>query len=156
MPDTPSPNPPTGTAVTTPARWKPLVRYLALGGLAAGVNWGSRFGWSLIMPFPAAVLCAYGSGMVVAFGLFRAFVFPGSPLPLARQARNFVAVNLVGMALTWMVALALVDHLFPVLGFRFYPQAIGHGLAVAAPVVTSWFGHRRFSFPARHGADRGA
>ncbi|MCI3132700.1 GtrA family protein [Phenylobacterium aquaticum] len=122
-------------------------RYLALGGLAAAVNWGSRFGWSLILPFPLAVVCAYACGMAVAFGLFRRFVFPGSTAPLAQQARNFVLVNLVGMGLTWIVAVSLVDGVFPALGMRFHPEAIGHGLAVAAPVASSWFGHRRFSFP---------
>lgn len=124
-----------------------VARYLALGGLAAAVNWGSRFGWSLILPFPVAVVCAYACGMAVAFVLFRRFVFPGSTAPLAQQARNFVLVNLVGMGLTWIVAVSLVDWVFPVLGMRFHPEAIGHGLAVAAPVASSWFGHRRFSFP---------
>lgn len=123
-----------------------VLRYLALGGLAAGVNWGSRFGWNQIMPFAAAVIAAYVTGMVTAFVLFRAFVFPGSPVPLTRQIRNFVLVNMVGASLTWLLSIWLVEHLFPSIGFRFHPEAVGHALAIAAPTITSWFGHRYLTF----------
>ena len=40
------------------------LRYLACGGFAAAVNWGSRFGWSLLLPFRLAVIAAYATGMV--------------------------------------------------------------------------------------------
>jgi putative flippase GtrA len=123
-----------------------FLRFLALGGLAAAVNWASRFAWSLIAPFEVAVLLAYATGMVVAFVLFRLFVFPGSPIPLPVQVRNFVLVNIVGAALTYLTALALVRLVFPLVGFSFHPEAIGHAIAIAVPVATSWVGHRRFTF----------
>lgn len=123
-----------------------VLRYLVLGGLAAGVNWGSRFAWNQIMPFAAAVIVAYVTGMVTAFILFRVFVFPESQAPLARQIRNFVLVNMVGASLTWLLSIWLVEHLFPSIGFRFYPEAVGHALAIAAPTITSWFGHRYLTF----------
>lgn len=123
-----------------------FLRFLALGGLAAAVNFGSRFAWSLIAPFEAAVLLAYATGMVTAFLLFRAFVFPTSPVPLGQQLRNFVLVNLLGIALTWTTAM-LLDHLvFPAIGFRFHAEAVAHAMAIAVPVFTSWVGHRRFTF----------
>lgn len=130
-----------------------VARYLAVGGLAAVVNWSSRFAWSRIMPFSAAVVVAYMTGMLVAFLLFRAFVFPGSVTPLRKQVRNFVLVNLLGIAQTWIIAMLLVDKLFPSIGFRLYPEAVGHGLAIAAPVITSWFGHRHFTFSDKDGVD---
>jgi putative flippase GtrA len=78
--------------------------------------------------------------------LFRTFVFPGSPVPLGRQIRNFVLVNIVGASLTWGLSILFVEHLFPAWGFRFYPEAIGHALAIGAPTITSWFGHRYLTF----------
>ena len=125
--------------------WR-IFRFLALGGTAAGVNWSSRFAWNLIMPFAWAVIAAYVTGMVVAFVLFRLFVFPDSPTPIARQIRNFVLVNLVGVSLTWLLSLLLVEHLFPAIGFTFHAEAVGHAIAIAAPTVTSWFGHRYLTF----------
>ena len=126
-----------------------VLRYLALGGFAAAVNWSSRFAWQTIMPFGAAVVAAYLTGMVVAFVLFRTFVFPGSKTPIPTQVRNFILVNLLGIAQTWIISLLLVERLFPAIRFTFQPEAIGHAIAIAAPTVTSWFGHRYLTFADR-------
>lgn len=123
-----------------------LVRFLLLGGVAAGVNWISRFAWSLIAPFELAVIVAHATGMAVAFVLFRAFVFPGSPLPAAVQMRNFLVVNLVGMGVAWVTAVSLAKLLFPAVGLTWHAEAIAHGVAVLTPAATSWFGHRHVSF----------
>ena len=132
-----------------PSGRQAILRYLLLGGLAAGVNWSSRFAWGMIMPFGAAVIAAYATGMVVAFLLFRAFVFPGSRTPIQRQVRNFILVNLLGVAQTWALSLILVDKVLPAVGWTFQPHAIGHAVAIAAPTVTSWFGHRYLTFANR-------
>ena len=128
------------------------LRYLLFGAMAAGLNWGSRFGWSLLLPFRFAVVAAYATGMVFAFLTFRCFVFNDSGASVGGQVRNFVIVNLLGMAQTWVLALALVDHVLPAVGWRFHPEACGHAVAVGAPAVTSWFGHRYFTFRAAKAA----
>lgn len=123
-----------------------FVRFLACGGFAAAVNWASRFAWNLIMPFSLAVLAAYVTGMVVAFILFREFVFERSGSDTSEQVRNFVIVNIVGMAATWALANFLVYWALPAAGVTSHVEAIGHGIAIFAPVVTSWFGHRFLTF----------
>ena len=123
-----------------------VARFLFLGGCAAGVNWLSRFAWSAFLPFGAAVALAYVTGMVVAFVLFRSFVFPKVQTRMRTQIRNFVLVNMVGFSLTWGLSVLLVSYLFPAIGFRFFPEAIGHGVAIAAPTITSWYGHKHFTF----------
>ncbi|HEY4031005.1 MAG TPA: GtrA family protein [Caulobacteraceae bacterium] len=124
------------------------MRYLLFGAMAAGINWGSRFGWSLLLPFQFAVIAAYATGMVFAFVTFRCFVFDASGAGVGGQARNFVIVNLLGAAQTWILAMVMVDKILPAIGWRFQPEACGHAVAIAAPVVTSWFGHRYFTFRA--------
>jgi energy-coupling factor transport system substrate-specific component len=128
------------------ARVPRFARFLLCGGIAAAGNWSSRFLWSLVLPFGAAVIAAYATGMVIAFTLFRAFVFEAGENGLAVQARNFVLVNLIGMAATWALAQLLVLQLFPAIGMTFHPHAIGHGIAIVAPALTSWFGHRLLTF----------
>jgi putative flippase GtrA len=122
------------------------LRFLAVGGLAAGVNWGSRFAWSLVLPFRLAVIAAYATGMVVAFVMYRRFVFDGSGSRLAAQIRNFFIVNMLGLSQTWILAVVLVDKVLPAVGWTFQPEACGHTAAIVAPIVTSWFGHRYFTF----------
>jgi putative flippase GtrA len=123
-----------------------FVRFLACGGFAAAVNWASRFAWNMIMPFSLAVLAAYVTGMVVAFILFREFVFERSSTDTSEQVGNFVIVNIVGMAATWALANLLVYWALPSAGVTRHVEAIGHGIAIFAPVVTSWFGHRFLTF----------
>ncbi len=142
----------TSRLAATAARLGPVLRYLALGGLAAGVNWGSRFAWGVVLPFWAAVIAAYATGMVVAFLLFRTFVFPGSIRPLHEQVRNFVLVNLLGLAQTWALSLLLVHWLLPRIGWTFQPEAAAHAAAIVAPTLTSWFGHRYLTFGAARSA----
>ena len=136
----------TAGAVSPFERVPRFARFLLCGGIAAAGNWSSRFAWSLFLPFGAAVIAAYATGMVIAFLLFRALVFDPGENPLAVQARNFVLVNLVGMAATWALAQLLVFQLFPAIGMTFHAEAIGHGIAILAPALTSWFGHRLLTF----------
>ena len=126
-----------------------FARFLICGGTAAAVNWSSRFVWSLTLPFGAAVLFAYATGMVVAFFLFRRFVFSGSELELKTQVQRFVIVNLFGMAATWALANLLVLWALPGLGMTRGVEAVGHAIAIATPVATSWLGHRRLTFAKR-------
>jgi putative flippase GtrA len=128
------------------------LRYLLFGAMAAGLNWGSRFAWSLILPFPVAVVAAYATGSVFAFLTFRHFVFDGSGARVGEQVRAFVIVNLLGVAQTWLLAMAMVDWALPAIGWRLQPEAVGHAVAIAAPTVTSWFGHRYFTFRAAKAA----
>ncbi len=86
-------------------------------------------------------------GMVVAFTLFRLYVFPASPQPLERQVKFFVLVNLAGIAQVWAVSMALVYQVFPALGFvSALAEPIGHGIAIGVPTISSYFGHRYLTF----------
>jgi putative flippase GtrA len=135
-----------------PSEARRALRYLLFGAMAAGVNWGSRFGWSLLLPFHFAVVAAYATGMAFAFVTFRRFVFAGAGAAVGGQLRNFVIVNALGAAQTWVLAMVMVDKVLPAIGWTFQPEACGHAAAIAAPTVTSWFGHRYFTFRAAKAA----
>ncbi len=121
-------------------------RFLAMGGLSAIVNWLSRMGYSQLMPFSAAVVAAYVTGMGVAFVLFRSFVFPKVGKPIRQQVVWFVLVNLAGVTQVWLASMFLVTILFPSIGFRWYAEAIGHGIGMCVPVVSSYFGHKHLTY----------
>jgi putative flippase GtrA len=122
------------------------VRFVALGGCAAGVNYGSRFLLSAVMPFEAAVAAAYVCGMVVAFGLFRLFVFPNAGGSFRQQALMFVLVNLAGVAQVWTVAVVLARWTLPALHYPGPVEATAHLVAIATPTITSYIGHKHFTF----------
>jgi putative flippase GtrA len=98
------------------------------------------------MPFEAAVICAYVVAAATGFILFSLFVFPGSSRPLSQQTVTFLAVSAGGMALTWVVSVTLLRFVFPAIAFNGPREAVAHALGLAVPIVTSYFGHRRFTF----------
>lgn len=123
-----------------------FLRFLAAGAIAAIANVASRIGFSTFLGLEAAVVLAYCVGMLVAFLLMRAGVFPAAATPLPRQAAIFVAVNLAAVLQTLVVTLLLARWALPALGVRHHLEEIAHVVGVCVPVVTSYFGHKHLSF----------
>ncbi|WP_287877657.1 GtrA family protein [Aquitalea sp.] len=120
--------------------------FLLTGGLAAAVNFGSRIVYNQRCDFSTAVILAYLTGMVTAFVLARMFVFKQSSQSMHRSALYFTLVNLVAVIQTWLISMGLALYLLPMLGVTHFSREIAHAIGVAAPVFTSYLGHKRWSF----------
>jgi putative flippase GtrA len=120
--------------------------FLLAGGTAAAANFGSRFLFSLWVSYAWAVLLAYGVGMTVGFVLMRSYVFDARGGAVAPQLAKFVAINLIAVAQTFAISLALARWILPAVRLESLAEAVGHLAGVAAPVVTSYFGHRLLTF----------
>ena len=123
-----------------------FLRFLIAGGIAATANVLSRIGFSHFMGLEAAVVLAYCVGMLVAFVLMRSQVFPPSDTPLRAQVARFVGVNLAAVLQTLVITIVLARWALPALGVRRGVEEIAHIVGVCVPVVTSYFGHKHFSF----------
>jgi len=123
-----------------------FLRFLIAGGIAAAANVLSRIGFSNFMGLEAAVVLAYCVGMLVAFVLMRSQVFPPSDAPVSAQVAKFVGVNLAAVLQTLIITLVLARWALPALGVRRGVEEIAHIVGVCVPVVTSYFGHKHFSF----------
>ncbi|MEX3954882.1 GtrA family protein [Trinickia sp. EG282A] len=122
-------------------------KFLLSGGLAAGVNFISRFAFSRFLPFEAAVAAAFVCGMLTAFILMRTFVFANSTQRTEQQLSYFALVNLVGLGITVIVS-DFARKLFQ-LAFPLTPQlneAVGHLIGIIAPVLLSYYAHKRITF----------
>ena len=126
-----------------------FLRFLVTGGIAAFVNLASRYGLNLFMSFEVAVVIAYLVGMATAYILARLFVFQASGRSVASEFRRFVLVNIVALAIVWLVSVGLARLLFPAIGFTWHADDVSHLIGVLAPVVTSYFGHRLYTFARR-------
>lgn len=127
-------------------RAREVAIFLACGGVAAGANYISRFAFDVVVPFEAAVVLAYGVGMVVAFILFREHAFPGGSGSTARQVFRFCVVNAVGAALAVLVSALLARTVFPAIGWTYQPYAVAHAFGIAVPAVSSYFGHKYYTY----------
>lgn len=123
-----------------------FLAFLITGGLAAGVNFGSRIFYNQWIDFSFAVILAYLTGMITAFLLARSFVFTEGSQSVQRSAAFFVLVNAVAILQTWAISMLLAYYVLRWIGItRFVPE-IAHAVGVAVPVFTSYLGHKRWSF----------
>ncbi|WP_285405838.1 GtrA family protein [Luteibacter sp. ME-Dv--P-043b] len=123
-----------------------FVRFVATGGVAATVNFGSRIVLNRWMSFSVAVCLAYVAGMITAFVLARWLVFGAGEQSAQKSATIFVGVNLFAIAQTWLVTMALANYVLPAIGVEMHVREIAHAIGVLAPVFSSYFGHKRWSF----------
>ncbi len=135
------------TSVHSPRR--EFLLFLITGGVAALVNVLSRVGFSQMLRFELAVLLAYGVGMLTAYGLARKFVFLQSNTSVRRSFAAFALVNLFAVLQTWLVSVGLRNWLLPLFGIVVLCDLIAHGIGVAVPVLSSYFGHKYISFRQR-------
>lgn len=120
--------------------------FLLTGGFAAAVNWTSRIAYNLWMPYSYAIVLAYLTGMVTAFVLAKKFVFTTSTQSTGRSALIFTLVNIAAILQTWAVSMVLAYFVLPALGLINHTKEIAHLFGVAVPVITSYIGHKRFTF----------
>lgn len=123
--------------------------FLITGGIAAVVNFLSRILYNQWTGYSAAIVLAYITGMITAFVLAKKFVFAASTQATYRSAVIFAAVNVVAVAQTWAISLILADYALPSLGLTNFTHEIAHAMGIAAPVFTSYLGHKYFSFAAK-------
>lgn len=123
-----------------------FIRFVMVGGFAAGVNFVSRILYSEWMSFRLAVVVAYLTGMVTAYILSKVLVFSASGKPAAQEFLHFTLVNLAAVIQVWLISVGLAEYLFPFMGFVFYPEEVAHFIGLSVPVITSYLGHKYFTF----------
>ena len=128
---------------------KQLLKYGATSGIAALVNFLSRFGFSGFFDFGTSVVLAYCTGMVVNFVLSKYFAFDsGQSGRLPRELLKFFLVALVGLFVTYIISMLALRFGGPVLGDMGPEtrQAAAHLAGMAAGFAANFVGHKLFSF----------
>jgi len=124
---------------------KQFIRFLAAGGTAALANIGSRFLFSEFVAFELAVVLAFFVGLGTGFVLSKTFVFARSQRAVHVEMIYYVFVNLLGLLQTWLLSVYMAKILAPHLGLV-WGQATAHTAGVMLPAITSYFGHKYFTF----------
>lgn len=123
-----------------------FIKFLISGGIAAFLNWSSRFLFSEWMPFEYAVVAAYFVGLTTGFILMRNFAFSAKQGAVFRQISYFIFINLLGLAQTLLISIALLIWTAPLIQDIKNREAFAHLGGVLFPVITSYFGHKFFTF----------
>lgn len=120
--------------------------FLLTGGIAAGLNWGSRFLFSEIFRFEIAVFLAFLVGLLSGFFLMRLFVFSATNRPMTKQAIKYTAINILALFQTLLITLLFARWVLPELGIVEHAESLGHFVGVLVPVATSYLGHKMLTF----------
>jgi putative flippase GtrA len=59
---------------------------------------------------------------------------------------RFALVNAVAFAQVWLVSVGLARLVFPAIDFTWQAETVAHVIGVVSPIVTSYIGHKHFSF----------
>ena len=110
--------------------------------LTAIVRWLLSF----VVIYEVAVALAYLVGMTIAFILSGLLVFDRSPGSARGQYLRFALVNAVAFPQVWLTSVGLARYVFPWIGFGWNAETVAHLIGMAAPVWSSYLGHKHFSF----------
>ena len=124
---------------------KQFLGFLAVGGLAALLNWLARLLLSVWLPFSWAVIVAYAIGMFVAFLLNSFFVFPKSEKARHAQARDFVLINLSFFPLVWLASVQ-VNNWLKTIGMVSHSEELAHAIAISLPMLATFLIYKFFAF----------
>jgi len=120
--------------------------FVVAAGLSVPVNLAARALLSMVVRYEVAIVLSHLVGMAVAFTLTRRFVFGSSGRGVSGELGRFAAVNALSLAITWAVSVTLVRLVFPAVGYRYFPELTGHFAGLCCAAVSSYLGHRHWSF----------
>jgi len=118
---------------------------VAAGGFAALVNFVSRIIFNFWFSFEVSVVLAYLIGMITAYILTKIFVFKAKSVGLVSSSIKFTIVNILAVLQTYFISVYLYYWLNNNINFD-YNKEIAHFVVIAFPVITSYIGHKYYSF----------
>jgi len=123
-----------------------FARFLVVGGIAVVLHWLSRFAFNAFMSYGWAIVLAYLVGILVAFVLNRAYVFPYSERSVEAEMFFFFLINIGAFPFVWVAAYVLGEWLFPAYMSQQAALALGHGIAILLPVFVNFALHKFITF----------
>lgn len=124
--------------------------YFLVSGLAALVNFGSRFFYDLFCDFWISVIAAYFTGMLVNYALSRKYVFASYvAATTTKTLSKFTIIAFLGLGVTTAVSVVALDLLQRhfVLADQL-ARALAHCLGIGTAFVASFLGHNFLTFRA--------
>jgi len=129
-----------------------FARFVAVNILAAMANIGTRLASAFVLIDPLAVLAGFCAGLCSSYLLCRRFVFQPNNGPQVSELAKFIAVNLTGLVITYLVYRQMLSVLHE--SCRLDPslpttQTLAHAIGVGAPVVLSFIAQKTITFRQR-------
>jgi len=125
-----------------------FIGFVAAGLVSTLCNLASRYGFELWMRYEWALVGANAVGVLTAFAMNRVLVFRSRSGRVWAELARFVVVNLVGIAVSWVVAVLLYRSLLPALDWRWHADLVAHAIGIAVPLLPNYLAHKWWTFSA--------
>lgn len=125
---------------------KQFFKFVATSATSAGFNFSFRILFNYWLTYSQSIFAAYIISTTIAFILAKRFVFNNSTESTKKSAIKFIIVNIWGMFQTWAISLAMVNYILPTIGITHHTHEIGHFLGLSSLAISSFMGHKYFSF----------
>lgn len=124
--------------------------YFLTSGVAALVNFLSRFFYNFFLNFGTSVITAYFTGMLVNYILSKKYVFSSyTGATTVKMLSKFSLIAFLGLAITTLVSIFAVNLLqdrFAIEESK--AEALAHCLGIATAFAVSFLGHNFLTFRA--------
>lgn len=124
------------------------LRFLVAGGSLSLLNLALRAGFDVGMPFRSAVGLAGVVTVTLSFFVYRRVVFRDTSTLTARAVLTFIAVNLVGLVTTVVVAAAALYGLGEIFDSQL-AATLSHALGIGAGAAATYPLYRALTFATR-------
>lgn len=127
-----------------------FTNFVAVGASSAVLSLFVRGAVNIVATFEIAVVAAHAAGMVYAFSINRAFVFPKVERSGRQEFARFSLINLMSLGVATVISSLCFRWVLPSLQITSYPGLIAHFIGLATCAIPSFIGHKFFSFGQRH------
>ena len=124
---------------------KKFSTFIVVGAIAAIVNFLSRLILNQWLSFEYSIIVAFFLGLFTGYVLSRKFVFFETDSSIIPSCIKFVVVNIVAIIQTYYVSIYLHLLLDKYTDWS-YSREMAHFCGICVPVITSYYGHKYFSF----------
>lgn len=125
---------------------KQFIKFLVAGGLAATINFSSRFIYSTFVDFSLAVILAFCTGLASGYVLAKLYVFGKSQNTTRQEIALYILINLLALIQTWVISILLANYMLATMVAQNLSEGIAHFVGVISPVFTSFIGHKYLTF----------
>jgi len=123
-----------------------FIGFVIASAIAAGVNFLSRILLNYIFSYEVSIIIAFFFGMITAFSLNKIFVFKPIESKTVNRFIYFTLINIFALIITLLISILFSRYIFPAINWRYYPATTAHMLGIVAPIFTSFYLHKKFTF----------
>tara|TARA_B100001029_G_scaffold48172_1_gene38230 strand:- start:8862 stop:9284 length:423 start_codon:yes stop_codon:yes gene_type:complete len=124
---------------------KQFIYFILAGASAASINFFSRLLLRNYLDLVISAILAYSIALIIAFFLYRKWVFPFSSTPFKTQSTRFLVIQISCMPIVIFI-FSMLASLFYNLGMSTFSEPLAHAISIGMPALITFLLYKLFVF----------